>query len=72
MLSFEHSTFVAYTYIVIVRYSSLVAGYWRLLDVDYMDQSFHHILTLLEEEGWSTDNVPLVQCAGKLEELQPK
>ncbi|XP_065905943.1 sister chromatid cohesion protein DCC1-like isoform X2 [Dysidea avara] len=49
-----------------------IDGYWRLLDADYMDQSFQHILTLLEEEGWSVDHVPLLQCAGKLEELQPK
>ena len=37
-----------------------------------MDQSFQHVLTLLEEQGWSVDQIPLNECASKLDELQPR
>ena len=47
-------------------------GFWRLLDVDYMDQSFQYVLTLLEEEGWNVEHIPLNDCASKLVDLQPK
>ena len=46
-------------------------GYWRLLDLDYRDQVFQRVLTLLEEEDWSYKRVPLNAACQKLEELEP-
>ena len=46
-------------------------GYWRLLDLDYRDQVFQRVLTLLEEEDWSYRRVPLNAACQKLEELEP-
>ena len=48
------------------------AGYWRLLDLDYRDQAFQRVLTLLEEEDWSYTHVPLNAACQKLEELEPR
>ena len=48
------------------------AGYWRLLDLDYRDQVFQRVLTLLEEEDWSYKRVPLTAACEKLEELEPR
>lgn len=46
-------------------------GYWRVFDLDYRDQVLQSILTLLEEEDWSWNSVPLLQTCQKLEELEP-
>lgn len=46
-------------------------GYWRLLDLDYRDQVFQMVLTLLEEEDWSYKRVPLHAACEKLKELEP-
>ena len=49
----------------------ITPGYWRLLDLDYRDQVFQRVLTLLEEEDWSYRRVPLNAACQKLEELEP-
>ena len=46
-------------------------GYWRVFDLDYRDQVFQHILTLLEEEDWSWKSVPFEKCCEKLKDLEP-
>ena len=46
-------------------------GYWRLLDLDYRDQVFQMVLTLLEEEDWSYKHVPVNAACEKLQELEP-
>ncbi|XP_019854496.1 PREDICTED: sister chromatid cohesion protein DCC1-like [Amphimedon queenslandica] len=49
----------------------LVDGYWRVFHLDYRDQVFQSILTLLEEEDWSWKSIPLQETCQKLEELEP-
>ena len=44
-------------------------GYWRVFDLDYRDEVFQHILTLLEEKDWSWKMVPLDMCYESLSEL---
>jgi sister chromatid cohesion protein DCC1 len=48
-----------------------IDGYWRVFDLDYRDQVFQSILTLLEEEDWSWSEVPLRECCDKLSQLEP-
>ena len=42
-----------------------------MFDVDYRDELLQHILTLLEEQDWSWECVPLEECCDKLLELHP-
>lgn len=49
----------------------LIDGYWRVFDLDYRDEVFQHILTLLEEKDWSWKMVLLDMCCESLSELHP-
>ncbi len=42
-----------------------------MFHVDYRDELFQHILTLLEEQDWSWHCIPLEECCNKLSELHP-
>ena len=42
-----------------------------MFELDYRDQVFQSIVTLLEEEDWSWKKIPFEKCCEKLKELEP-
>lgn len=55
-----------------MSFSSLCAGKWRILDVQFEEAAFTSILNLLDEKMWSYKSVPLTECCAMLEELYPR
>lgn len=49
-----------------------IQGYWRLLDADYRDMAFQHVMRLLVEQDWSYKHVPLNATCRLLQELEPE
>eukprot|EP00112_Aurelia_sp_Birch-Aquarium-sp1_P003692 Seg1415.12 transcript_id=Seg1415.12/GoldUCD/mRNA.D3Y31 product="Sister chromatid cohesion protein DCC1" protein_id=Seg1415.12/GoldUCD/D3Y31 len=47
-------------------------GFWRVLDISYKEKAFSQVLKLLDEEGWSFEEVPLERASEILEELYPR
>eukprot|EP00057_Strongylocentrotus_purpuratus_P001139 XP_001194603.3 PREDICTED: sister chromatid cohesion protein DCC1 [Strongylocentrotus purpuratus] len=50
----------------------LIDGHWRVLDFDYESQVLTHILSLVQENSWSYDEVPLEETLSTLENLEPR
>ncbi|KAJ8032967.1 Sister chromatid cohesion protein DCC1 [Holothuria leucospilota] len=49
-----------------------IKGFWRLLDFDYEFEVLSQILSLMEENSWSMDWIPLEETLDTLEELKPR
>jgi len=48
-----------------------IDGYWRLLDYDYLTGLIEHILKLIDEKGWSFNEIEVDQLYSELKELYP-
>lgn len=48
------------------------AGCWRVLDLDYKEQVFQDILTLVDAEGWEWTKIPLADCCVKMAQIAPR
>ncbi|XP_071509670.1 sister chromatid cohesion protein DCC1-like [Diadema antillarum] len=50
----------------------LIKDCWRVLDFDYESQAMTHILSLVQENSWSYDEVPVEETLATLESLEPR
>lgn len=50
----------------------LINGCWRVLDFDYESQVMTHILSLVQENSWSYDEIPVEETLSTLENLEPR
>lgn len=51
---------------------SIVVGYWRVLDFDFLVQVMTHLLQLCDENDWTHSGIPVEECITVLEELFPR
>jgi hypothetical protein len=45
-----------------------VIGYWRLLDTDYIGGFLDYLIPLINQNGWSIDNIDFEECILQFED----
>lgn len=49
-----------------------INGHWRLLDPDYFNSVLGHVLSLIDENSWPLDSVPVEEVIEVLKDLEPE